>query len=46
MSMNVKQLQGRHRAPVEARATLPTLPMLLGGVAVVLVGMVLVWQVM
>lgn len=41
-------LRGRHRAPVEPRATLPAavLPALLGGVAVVLVGLVVVWQVL
>ncbi|SFC91913.1 hypothetical protein SAMN04487968_11463 [Nocardioides terrae] len=48
MSTNVKPLQGRHRAPVETRTTLPSAPLrlLFGGAAVVLIALVGVWQVL
>jgi hypothetical protein len=47
MSTNVKPLQGRHRAAVDARPPFASaaLPKLLGGLAVVLLTVLVFWQV-
>jgi hypothetical protein len=47
MSTNVKPLQGRHRAAVAARPAFRPVarPMLFGGLAVVLLSLVVTWQV-
>lgn len=47
MSTNVKPLQGRHRAAVDARRPFPSaaLPRLLGALALVLLAVLTVWQV-
>ena len=47
MSTDIRPLQGRHRAAVDARSpfTPAALPRLLGGLAVVLLAVAVVWQV-